>query len=168
MGEGQILLRVSAGLDSLVMGEGQILAQVKSVHEHGQEAEGYGRHLNGLFKQAIQAGKRVRTETSIASGAVSVSSAAAELCQMKLPTHCFNDARICIIGAGKMTRLLVKHLASKGCERVTVVNRSMPRCEELAAEFPDVAFEFALAPELMRCIEAADVVFAASSAEDVL
>merc|ERR1719235_32795 len=52
------LLRVSAGLDSLVMGEGQILAQVKSVHEYGQEADGYGRHLNGLFKQAIQAGKR--------------------------------------------------------------------------------------------------------------
>ena len=162
------LLRVSAGLDSLVMGEGQILAQVKAVHEEGQQADGYKRQLNGLFTQAIQAGKRVRTETSIASGAVSVSSAAAELCQMKLPSHDFNDARICIIGAGKMTRLLVKHLASKGCERVTVVNRSMPRCEELAAEFPDVAFEFALAPELMRCIEAADVVFAASSAEDIL
>jgi len=162
------LLRVSAGLDSLVMGEGQILAQVKSVHEYGQEADGYGRHLNGLFKQAIQAGKRVRTETSIASGAVSVSSAAAELCQMKLPTHCFNDARICIIGAGKMTRLLVKHLASKGCARVTIVNRSMPRCEELAADFPEIDFEFALLPDLLKCVGEADAVFAASSSEELL
>lgn len=63
--------------------------------------------------QAITAGKRVRAETSISSGAVSVSSAAAELCQMKLPTNDFADARVAIIGAGKMSTLLVKHLLSK-------------------------------------------------------
>lgn len=81
------LLRVSAGLDSLVLGEGQILAQVKNVFESGQGNEGFGRHLNGLFKAAVTAGKRVRSETKIASGAVSVSSAAAELALMKLPTN---------------------------------------------------------------------------------
>lgn len=117
------LLRVSGGLDSLVMGEGQILAQVKQVHKVGQNCPGFGRHLNGLFKQAVTAGKRVRAETSISSGAVSVSSAAAELAQLKLPTHNFDDAKVCIIGAGKMSRLLVKHLSSKGCKRVTVLNR---------------------------------------------
>lgn len=63
--------------------------------------------------QAITAGKRVRSETSISSGAVSVSSAAAELCQMKLPSHDFSDARVAIVGAGKMSTLLVKHLQSK-------------------------------------------------------
>lgn len=63
--------------------------------------------------QAITAGKRVRSETSISSGAVSVSSAAAELCQMKLPSHDFRDARVAIVGAGKMSKLLVKHLVSK-------------------------------------------------------
>ena len=117
------LLRVSGGLDSLVMGEGQILAQVKQVHKVGQNCPGFGRHLNGLFKQAVTAGKRVRSETSISSGAVSVSSAAAELAQLKLPSHSFDDAKVCIIGAGKMSRLLVKHLSSKGCKRVTVLNR---------------------------------------------
>jgi glutamyl-tRNA reductase len=81
------VLRVSAGLDSLVLGEGQILAQVKNVYESGQGNEGFGRHLNGLFKAAVTAGKRVRSETKIASGAVSVSSAAAELALMKLPTN---------------------------------------------------------------------------------
>ena len=68
--------------------------QVKQVYKVGQDCEGFGRHLNGLFKQAITAGKRVRAETSIASGAVSVSSAAAELAQLKLPTQRFEDAKV--------------------------------------------------------------------------
>ena len=76
------------------MGEGQILAQVRQVYKVGQTCPGFGRHLNGLFKQAITAGKRVRAETSIASGAVSVSSAAAELAQLKLPSHDFADAKV--------------------------------------------------------------------------
>ncbi len=62
----------------------------------GQNCQGFGRQLNGLFKQAITAGKRVRAETNIASGAVSVSSAAAELAQLKLPTHNFEDAKVCV------------------------------------------------------------------------
>mmetsp|Transcript_10325 Transcript_10325/g.33328 ORF Transcript_10325/g.33328 Transcript_10325/m.33328 type:complete len:536 (+) Transcript_10325:616-2223(+) len=162
------LLRVSAGLESLVMGEGQILAQVKSVFQVGQDAPGFGRYLTGLFKQAITAGKRVRSETSIASGAVSVSSAAAELVQMKLPTNSWDDARVCIIGAGTMSRLLVKHLASKGCKKVTVLNRSMPRAEELAADFPDVEFEIKLMPDMMEVVGRSDVVFAASGSADIL
>ena len=85
--------RVAGGLDSLVMGEGQILAQVRQVYKVGQACPGFGRYLNGLFKQAITAGKRVRAETSIASGAVSVSSAAAELAQLKLPSQSFADAK---------------------------------------------------------------------------
>jgi len=203
--------RVSGGLDSLVMGEGQILAQVRQVYKVGQAAPGFGRHLNGLFKQAITAGKRVRAETSIASGAVSVSSAAAELAQLKLPSHDFADAQararscrrplpvrgqlgacpvawvrggssrrgvrrgvtsrgaqVCIIGAGKMSRLLVKHLASKGCERVTMLNRSRPRAEALAEEFPEVAFDIRLMPDLLPCVAAADVIFAASGSEELL
>ena len=168
------LLRVSGGLDSLVMGEGQILAQVKNVHRLGTEYEAevkagrFGRHLNALFKQAIQAGKRVRSETDIASGAVSVSSAAAELCQMKLPKGSFEGCNVCIVGAGKMSKLLVKHLYSKGCSKITVVNRSMPRCLELQEEFPEVDFVFELAPKLMDCVAAADVVFAASSSDSIL
>ena len=162
------LLRVSGGLDSLVMGEGQILAQVKQVHKVGQNCPGFGRHLNGLFKQAVTAGKRVRSETSIASGAVSVSSAAAELAQLKLPGNTFDHARVCIIGAGKMSKLLVKHLSSKGCKRITLLNRSLPRCEALAEEFPEVEFDIHLMPDLMKCVEESDVIFAASGSEELL
>mmetsp|Transcript_12494 Transcript_12494/g.21006 ORF Transcript_12494/g.21006 Transcript_12494/m.21006 type:complete len:527 (-) Transcript_12494:289-1869(-) len=162
------LMRVSGGLDSLVMGEGQILAQVKAVYAVGQECKGFGRQLNGLFKQAITAGKRVRAETSISSGAVSVSAAAAELALLKLPGNTFEGANVCIIGAGTMSTLLVKHLASKGCDRVTILNRSYPRAEALAADFPDVTMEIHLMDKLMECTEAADVVFAASGSETLL
>lgn len=162
------LLQVSGGLDSLVMGEGQILAQVKQVYKVGQNCPGFGRHLNGLFKQAITAGKRVRNETSICSGAVSVSSAAAELAQLKLPTHNFDDARVCIIGAGKMSTLLVKHLSSKGCKKITILNRSYPRAEALAEEFSEVEFDIHLMDDLMECVAASDVIFAASGSEEIL
>jgi len=77
-------------------------------------------------------------------------------------------AQVCIIGAGKMSRLLVKHLASKGCERVTMLNRSRPRAEALAEEFPEVAFDIRLMPDLMPCVAAADVIFAASGSEELL
>lgn len=159
---------MSAGLDSLVMGEGQILAQVKAVYQTGQDCNGFGRHLNGLFKQAITAGKRVRSETSISTGSVSVSSAAAELVQLKLPTHSFDDARVCIIGAGKMARLLVKHLASKGCKRVMILNRTRPRAEALAEEFPEMEMDIHLMDDLFVCCAQADVIFAASAADEIL
>ncbi|KAK9841739.1 hypothetical protein WJX84_011851 [Apatococcus fuscideae] len=162
------LLRVAGGLESLVMGEGQILAQVKNVYSVGQNVPGFGRQLNGLFKQAITAGKRVRSETTIASGAVSVSSAAAELAQLKLPSHKLADARICIIGAGKMSRLLVKHLDSKGCGQIILLNRSLPRAHALAEEFPTVAFSIRLMSELMQSVAESDLVFAASGSEDIL
>ncbi|GBF96618.1 glutamyl-tRNA reductase [Raphidocelis subcapitata] len=162
------LLRVSGGLDSLVMGEGQILAQVKQVYKVGSGCNGFGRQLTGLFKQAITAGKRVRSETSISTGSVSVSSAAVELAQLKLPGNSWDAARVCIIGAGKMSTLLVKHLLSKGCKRVTVLNRSLPRAEALAEEYPDMEFEVRLMPDLMDAVAASDVVFAASGSEELL
>ncbi|BBG95927.1 Glutamyl-tRNA reductase family protein [Prunus dulcis] len=97
----QHLFEVSAGLDSLVLGEGQILAQVKQVVKVGQGVVGFGRNISGLFKHAITVGKRVRTETNIAAGAVSVSSAAVELALMKLPASSHASARMLVIGAGR-------------------------------------------------------------------
>eukprot|EP01024_Parvocaulis_polyphysoides_P029941 TRINITY_DN2717_c0_g3_i2.p2 TRINITY_DN2717_c0_g3~~TRINITY_DN2717_c0_g3_i2.p2 ORF type:complete len:370 (+),score=63.53 TRINITY_DN2717_c0_g3_i2:146-1255(+) len=162
------LFNVSAGLDSLVLGEGQILAQVKQVYKVGQNSPGFGRHLNGLFKQAITAGKRVRNETSISSGSVSVSSAAVELAKLKIPTQNLQDAKVCVIGAGKMSTLLIKHLLSKGCTEVTILNRSYPRAEALQEEFPDMKMDIHLMSDLMDCVEASDVIFAASSSEEIL
>lgn len=141
---------------------------MKAVHQVGQDCPGFGRQLNGLFKQAITAGKRVRSETNISSGAVSVSSAAAELALLKLPGNTFDGCNVCIIGAGKMSRLLVKHMASKGCKHFTILNRSYPRAEELAGEFPEVTMEIHLMDKLMQCTEAADLIFAASGSEDLL
>ena len=155
------LLKVSGGLESVVMGEGQILAQVKNVFALGENVDGFGRHLSGLFKAAITAGKRVRSETSIASGAVSVSSAAAELVQMKLPGGNFDGCRVMIVGAGTMSRLLVKHLVSKRCTEMTIVNRSAPRVEELRADFPEANIKLALMDEFHAM--AADIFTAAST-----
>lgn len=138
------------------------------MYKVGQNVPGFGRSLNGLFKQAITAGKRVRSETSISSGSVSVSSAAVELAQLKLPSRNWDDAKVCIIGAGKMSTLLVKHLLSKGCKEVTILNRSLPRAEALQEEFPDMKFNIHLMPDLMQCVENSDVIFAASGSEELL
>ena len=76
--------------------------------------------------------------------------------------------QVCIVGAGKMSRLLVKHLASKGLSRLTILNRSLPRVTELQAEFPEVEFDVHLMPDLMQCIADCDTIFAASGSEDIL
>lgn len=161
----QHLFRVASGLDSLVLGEGQILAQVKQVYKVGQTAVGFGRNLTGLMKQAITAGKRVRSETSIAAGAVSVSSAAVELAVMKLNESSFSEARVLIIGAGKMSKLLVKHLLSKSCKKMTIVNRTEQRVIDLQAEFPDAELVYQSLHEMVRCAGEADVIFTSTASE---
>ncbi|MEB3293053.1 MAG: glutamyl-tRNA reductase [Synechococcales bacterium] len=158
------LLRVSAGLDSLVLGEGQILAQVKYCHQAGQQYRSMGRTLNQLFKQAIGAGKRVRTETSIGTGAVSISSAAVELAQMKLGD--LAPQKILILGAGRMSRLLVKHLVSKGATDMTVLNRSLGRAEDLAKEFPEANLKLGLMDQMMARLVESDLVFTGTSATE--
>jgi glutamyl-tRNA reductase len=158
------LMRVSAGLDSLVLGEGQILAQVKHCHKLGQQHKGVGRTLNQLFKQGISAGKRVRTETSIGTGAVSISSAAVELAQMKAEN--LNDQRITIVGAGKMSRLLVQHLLSKGATNIVILNRSMDRARELAAQFPDAHLRLLPIADMMDTIAQSDIVFTSTSSTE--
>lgn len=158
------LMRVSAGLDSLVLGEGQILAQVKQAHKLGQQFNGVGRLLNRLFKQAITAGKRVRTETSIGTGAVSISSAAVELAQMKL--EMLDSCRVTIVGAGKMSRLLVQHLISKGACKICVLNRSLGRAEELAHQFQEINIEVRPLDEMMTAVGESDLVFTSTSATE--
>lgn len=158
------LMRVSAGLDSLVLGEGQILSQVKHTHKIGQQYNGIKRHLNHLFKQAITAGKRVRTETSIGTGAVSISSAAVELAQIKAEN--LANCRVALLGAGKMARLVVQHLLSKGVTQICVVNRSMEGAKELAQQFKDVELQLHTLPDMMQIIATCDVVFTATAATE--
>ena len=156
------LMRVSAGLESLILGEGQILAQVKKTHKLGQKYKGLGRLLDRLFKQAISAGKRVRSETSIGTGAVSISSAAVELVHTKVDN--LPDYNITIVGAGKMACLLVKHLLSKGAGKISIVNRSHRRAQELCGKFSSAEFNIYPISEMMQAVATSDLVFTSTGA----
>jgi glutamyl-tRNA reductase len=158
------LMRVAAGLDSLVLGEGQILAQVKTMHKQAQKHQGLGRLLDRLLKQALAAGKRVRTETSIGTGAVSISSAAVELVQMKV--NDLSQYRIAIIGAGKMAQLLVKHLLAKGATKIAIVNRSAKRAQDLAKQFPDADLHLCQLSEMLDRIAMSDITFTSTGATE--
>ncbi|MBW4618501.1 MAG: glutamyl-tRNA reductase [Cyanosarcina radialis HA8281-LM2] len=160
------LMRVAAGLDSLVLGEGQILAQVKQTHKLGQQYQGIGSILNRLFKQALTTGKRVRTETSIGTGAVSISSAAVELAQIKVQN--LAACRCAILGAGKMSRLLVQHLIAKGATKISIINRSLQRAEELASQFSDAPLQLYPLAHMMETIASADLVFTSTAATEPL
>lgn len=170
------LMRVAAGLDSLVLGEGQILAQVKNAHQLAQQYKGAGSILNRLLKQAVTAGKRVRSETNIGTGAVSISSAAVELAQLKIQARAqdtsrvssnLKDYRITILGAGKMSRLLVQHLISKGATQITVLNRTLPRAEKLAQQFKaDAEIRVGLLEQMLPTVAESDIVFTGTSATE--
>ena len=162
------LMRVASGLDSLVLGEGQILAQVKNTHRLAQQHNGAGRILNQLFKQSLSAGKRVRTETEIGTGAVSISSAAVELAQIKLQN--LSDKHTTIVGAGKMSRLLVKHLISKGAKKIAIVNRSCDRAAAMLKEFETSDAEFDIRPldQMLDCVAISDLVFTSTASTEVI
>lgn len=162
------LMRVASGLDSLVLGEGQILAQVKNTHRLAQQYNGAGRILNQLFKQSLSAGKRVRTETEIGTGAVSISSAAVELAQIKLQN--LSDKHTTIVGAGKMSRLLVKHLISKGAQKIAIVNRSSDRAATMLKEFETSDAEFDIRPldQMLDCVSISDLVFTSTASTEVI
>ncbi|KAF5188567.1 Glutamyl-trna reductase [Thalictrum thalictroides] len=164
----QHLFEVSAGLDSLVLGEGQILSQVKQVVKSGEGVTGFGRNISGMFKHAITVGKRVRTETNIAAGAVSVSSAAVELAVMKLPEHSSDSARMIVIGAGKMGKLVIKHLIAKGWTKVVVVNRSEERVDALREEMKDIEIIYRPLTEMVASAAEADVIFTSTASETLL
>mmetsp|Transcript_20622 Transcript_20622/g.26587 ORF Transcript_20622/g.26587 Transcript_20622/m.26587 type:complete len:519 (+) Transcript_20622:222-1778(+) len=164
------VMRVSGGLDSLIVGEGQILSQVRQCYMHSAEEDGCGgKVLSRLLNNALAAGKRVRSETAISKGSVSISSAAVELSEMlsmqdlQLP---FSESRLAVVGAGKMTRLLITHLASRGLEKIIIVNRSMGRPMELQEQFPDVEIEIKLMDDLWDVVGRSDIVFTATSSVD--
>ncbi|XP_051138580.1 glutamyl-tRNA reductase 1, chloroplastic-like [Andrographis paniculata] len=164
----QHLFEVSSGLDSLVLGEGQILSQVKQVVKSGQGVGGFGRKISGLFKHAITVGKRVRTNTSISTGSVSVSSAAVELAMMKLPKSLHSSARMLVVGAGKMGKLVIKHLAAKGFRNMVVVNRNEHKLASIRDEVKDVEIDYKPLSELLTCAAEADVVFTCTASETLL
>ncbi|MGV2806770.1 glutamyl-tRNA reductase, partial [Clostridium perfringens] len=117
------LFKVTCGLDSMVIGETQILGQVRNAFLTSQQQNATGTWFNMLFKQAVTLGKRAHSETSIGESAVSVSYAAVELGKRIFGT--FNDKKVMILGAGKMSELTVKHLYANGAAEVFVANRTL-------------------------------------------
>ena len=126
------LFRVAAGLDSVVLGEGQIAGQVSEAFAEAQKASATGPLLNVLFPAASRVSKRVRTETKIAEGHVSVPSAAVD--HLRLVFETFTDKTVLVIGAGEMGRLTLNHIQELHPARVLVTNRSPEKARQAAAE----------------------------------
>jgi len=141
-GKGAIhhLFRVSSSLDSMVIGEAQILGQVKAAYNAAFEADATSIIFNRLFRHALLAGKRVRTETEIGESAVSISYAAVELAKKVFET--LNGRTAMLIGAGEMIELTATHLVSNGVNKVIVTNRTFERAESLAQRFNGMAVKF--------------------------
>ena len=166
------LLRVSAGLDSLVLGEGQILSQVKKMVRLGQEHHSVGPILNRLLTQAVSTGKRVRTETNLGTGAVSISSAAVELAQLKVGQArgldellTLDQEQVAVVGAGRMARLLLQHLQAKGCKGLVLLNRTVSKAELLAADFPALPVQCRPLDDLDHCLSTCSLVFTSTAAD---
>jgi glutamyl-tRNA reductase len=154
------LFRVAAGLDSLVVGEPQILGQVKEAHSVAGATHVVGPFLNRLFHSSFAVGKRVRTETGLGSGAVSVSFAAVSLAK-----KIFGDLKgrtVLVVGAGEMGKLTALHMKSQGVHQVTIVSRTMGH----AARTAEAIGGASAAPweELDTLIGNADIVITATGA----
>ena len=166
------LLQVAAGLVSLVLGEGQILSQVKKMVRLGQEHRSVGPILSRLLNQAVSTGKRVRTETNLGTGAVSISSAAVELAQLKVGQARGTDdlvpldqEQVAVVGAGRMARLLLQHLQAKHCRGVVLLNRTVARAEALAVDFPGLPVQCRPLDELDHCLSTCSLVFTSTGSE---
>lgn len=141
------LLKVASSLDSLVIGEGQILSQVKHAYAAALENGATDTVLNLLFHRAIATGKRVRTETRIAYSAVSVSYAAVELAKNILGT--LDGCRVLLFGAGKMAELTATHLLSQGAPQLYVANHHIEKALSLAEKFQGQAVDWTEVYEMM-------------------
>ena len=127
------LFKVSASLDSMVVGEAQILGQIKEAYRYASQYGCTGPLLNKLLHKSFSVAKRVRSETGIGSAAVSISSAAVELARKIFGN--LGDKKVLLIGAGEMAELAAEHLLGQGVEGITVANRTLSRAVALAKRF---------------------------------
>ncbi len=143
--------RVASSLDSMVVGEAQILGQLKDAFDVALKTKTTSTILNKLIKKSISVAKRVRTETRLAEGAVSISSAAVELAK-----KIFGDLAgktVMLLGAGEMAELAAQHLLGNGVKNIMVANRTFERAEELAKEFKGDAIRFEHFPDSLVMVD---------------
>lgn len=153
------ILRVASGLESMIIGEDQIQFQVKEAFERAEHEGTVGPMLSIVFRKAITVGKKVRSETRVNKGCVSVGTAAVELAEEKLGT--LAGKNIMVVGAGEMATLIAKHLVGKGPKAVIVSNRTYSRAVELAWVLNGKAVRF---DHFVHYMAQADVVLVATSA----
>ncbi|MGG4141584.1 glutamyl-tRNA reductase [Paenibacillus algorifonticola] len=155
------LFRVASGLDSMIIGETQILGQVKDAFALAQQQKATGTLFNTLFKQAITMAKRAHSETTIGESAVSVSYAAVELGKRIFGQ--FSKKTVMLIGAGETGELTAKHLYANGADRVIVVNRTYERAVQLADKFNGIACSI---DEAANRLHEADIVISSTGADN--
>ena len=153
------VFRVASSLDSMVVGEPQILGQIKTSYGYAAEYRSSGIILNRFLHKAFSVAKRVRTETKIASSAVSVAFAAVELA--KKIFNDLSDKTVMLIGAGEMCELAAKHFLNSGVRGLMVTNRTFERAEKLADEFDGKAVRF---DELFDQLHKADIILSSTGA----
>src|SRR6059036_1560054 len=153
--------RVASSLDSMVIGEPQILGQVKDAFALAQSCEAVGPALHSLFTQAFAVAKKVRTETEIARHAVSVSFAAVELAKKIFGG--LQGKAVLLVGAGKMSELAARHLVEQGAFPVYVTNRTVARAQEMARALAGTAVPL---DELATALAAVDIVITSTGAPE--
>jgi glutamyl-tRNA reductase len=154
----QHIMRVASGLDSLILGEPQILGQMKSAYAVAQEAGTIGPELDRLFRQTFTVAKQVRTDTAIGQNPVSVAYAAVNLAQRIFSS--LSSSRALLIGAGETIDLVAKHLVDAGVTDITVANRTLARAEALADQFGAKAI---LLSDIPDDLYKADIVIASTA-----
>lgn len=154
------MMKVAGGLDSLVLGEPQILGQMKSAFAVAKDAGTIGSELHSAFQQVFSIAKRVRTETAIGENPVSVAYAAVSLAQ-QIFSNLKEDTAL-LIGAGETIELVARHLAEQGIKRMIVANRTLDRAQRLAREFYGEAILLADIPEYLH---RADIVISSTASQ---
>ncbi len=154
------MMKVAGGLDSLVLGEPQILGQMKSAYATSEEAGALGAHLRRAFQQAFAVAKQVRTQTAIGQNPVSVAYTAVSLAQ-----RIFSDLKqdtALLIGAGETIDLVAQHLNEQGIKRIIVANRTLGRAQKLAERFGG---EAVLLSDIPDCLPRADIVISSTASQ---
>lgn len=157
------LFRVVSGINSLVIGENQILSQVKEAYRKAFQTGYTGKILNRLFQTSFEVAKIVRTKTGINRGAISVGSVAVELAEKTLGK--LSSRKVMVLGAGEISGLVMKHLISRRIESIIVSNRSFKRAKILAREYAGEAIRF---EKYLENIPQVDILISSTSAPHLL
>ncbi len=153
------IFRVASSLDSMIVGEPQILGQVKEAYATARAVGAVTSHLDALFTRSFAVAKRVRNETAVGTSAVSVASVAVDLAKRIFGS--LSGRHVCLVGAGKMSELAARHLLAHGAGSIFVANRTYDRAVTLAAKFNGQALRF---EEIYDTIDKADIIITSTGA----